>query len=262
MMKWDVYQMKENLPLSSVVSAPRFAQCQSVFLAYGKYDSLDFNTKKLSENKTGNWSIKKGRVQPGDLILLLLSIAKGPKAQYELYAGIATQQVEVSETRSEIHVDKFIGYSRITAPVLQLMGIKSLPMGNRINELLLVRASNENEGGELGQWEQDYQDEVEKALADGAKARRARIASASTKPKVIVLKTTRYRYNPDITAEQLFRANGQCQHCGNKAPFNRKKDGTPYLEVHHIKPLSENGEDSLENTLALCPNCHRQKHHG
>ena len=41
----------------------------------------------------------------------------------------------------------------------------------------------------------------------------------------------------------------------------RKKDGTPYLESHHIIWLKDGGADSLENTVALCPNCHRKMHH-
>jgi len=27
-------------------------------------------------------------------------------------------------------------------------------------------------------------------------------------------------------------------------------------------PLSEGGEDTLENAIALCPNCHRKMHYG
>ncbi|WP_342542729.1 HNH endonuclease signature motif containing protein [Paenisporosarcina sp. FSL H8-0542] len=36
----------------------------------------------------------------------------------------------------------------------------------------------------------------------------------------------------------------------------------PYLEVHHIKRLADNGEDSVENAIAVCPNCHRELHFG
>ena len=39
-----------------------------------------------------------------------------------------------------------------------------------------------------------------------------------------------------------------------------RKNGEPYLETHHIVWLSEGGEDSIENTVALCPNCHRKMH--
>ncbi|AQU99765.1 HNH endonuclease [Desulfococcus multivorans] len=55
------------------------------------------------------------------------------------------------------------------------------------------------------------------------------------------------------------RAKGICGLCGNPAPFKRK-DGTPYLETHHIIWLSEGGKDSIDNTVALCPNCHRKMH--
>lgn len=54
-------------------------------------------------------------------------------------------------------------------------------------------------------------------------------------------------------------ANGICQLCGKEAPF-KDKQGLPYLESHHIKWLSNGGEDSIENTVALCPNCHRKMH--
>lgn len=36
--------------------------------------------------------------------------------------------------------------------------------------------------------------------------------------------------------------------------------GEPYLESHHIVFLSEGGSDSIENTMALCPNCYMIMH--
>jgi 5-methylcytosine-specific restriction protein A len=65
-----------------------------------------------------------------------------------------------------------------------------------------------------------------------------------------------------VVAERLEIANGKCEKCGNPAPFIRDKDKTPYLEVHHKIQLSKGGWDELENTEALCPNCHREKHYG
>lgn len=55
------------------------------------------------------------------------------------------------------------------------------------------------------------------------------------------------------------RANGICQLCDKPAPFVDKK-GNPYLEAHHIIWLSKGGEDSTDNTVALCPNCHTKMH--
>ncbi|MSR17052.1 MAG: HNH endonuclease, partial [Methylococcaceae bacterium] len=40
----------------------------------------------------------------------------------------------------------------------------------------------------------------------------------------------------------------------------KTKEGEPYLESHHIEWLANGGADSIENTTALCPNCHRKMH--
>ncbi|WP_429628901.1 HNH endonuclease [Tunturiibacter psychrotolerans] len=34
----------------------------------------------------------------------------------------------------------------------------------------------------------------------------------------------------------------------------------PYLECHHIVWLARGGDDTIENTVAMCPNCHRRMH--
>ena len=71
--------------------------------------------------------------------------------------------------------------------------------------------------------------------------------------------STTYDRDPVIVQYALKRANGICQLCDASAPFN-KKNGEPYLEVHHIQFLSEGGSDSIDNVAALCPNCHRKIH--
>ena len=58
----------------------------------------------------------------------------------------------------------------------------------------------------------------------------------------------------------LFRAKGNCEFCGQ--PGFRTADGGIYLETHHVIPLSENGGDDERNVAALCPNDHREAHHG
>jgi 5-methylcytosine-specific restriction enzyme A len=59
----------------------------------------------------------------------------------------------------------------------------------------------------------------------------------------------------------LARAGGTCESCGNPAPFERP-DGTPYLEPHHIRKLSDGGPDHPRWVGAICPNCHQEMHHG
>lgn len=105
-------------------------------------------------------------------------------------------------------------------------------------------------------------EEVAAALASTAAERAARLRVAPKIPPQIEVMTTVFVRNPDVVAEVLLRAAGRCEKCGNPAPFTRKRDGTPYLEVHHWTPLAAGGEDTVENAGALCPNCHRQAHHG
>ena len=68
--------------------------------------------------------------------------------------------------------------------------------------------------------------------------------------------------NKEVHAYALQRANGTCQLCGKPAPFKKKRDNRPFLEVHHVKRLAKGGADVPSNTVALCPNCHRAAHYG
>ncbi len=68
-----------------------------------------------------------------------------------------------------------------------------------------------------------------------------------------------YIRDPYVAELAKRKAQGICQLCGKPAPF-KDKDGNPYLESHHIIWLSNGGEDSIANTIALCPNCHRKMH--
>lgn len=76
------------------------------------------------------------------------------------------------------------------------------------------------------------------------------------KKEVTTVQVTRDPYIAELAKR---RANGICQLCLQQAPFN-KLNGDPYLESHHIKWLANGGEDSIKNTVALCPNCHRKMH--
>jgi len=92
--------------------------------------------------------------------------------------------------------------------------------------------------------------------------RHNRISAAPRLPARIKVEVTVFDRNPDVAAEVLLRANGRCEQCNQKAPFLRASDGSPYLEVHHRRRLADGGEDVVENTVALCPNCHRKEHYG
>lgn len=54
-------------------------------------------------------------------------------------------------------------------------------------------------------------------------------------------------------------ANGICEYCNKKAPFISQKN-KPFLEFHHVIYLAKGGSDTVDNVVALCPNCHRSFH--
>ncbi len=70
-----------------------------------------------------------------------------------------------------------------------------------------------------------------------------------------------YSRNPYVIKLALQRANGTCECCNEPAPFLRM-DGSPYLETHHLIPISEKGNDDIDNVSELCPNCHKELHFG
>lgn len=73
--------------------------------------------------------------------------------------------------------------------------------------------------------------------------------------------TTVFERDPLVRAFVLRRSKGSCECCGKDAPF-LDLHGEPFLEVHHVTPLANGGKDVVENTVAICPNCHRECHLG
>ena len=114
----------------------------------------------------------------------------------------------------------------------------------------------------FGDTQTKFDSDVEKSSKDTQEARDARLATASTKPKKIARIVYLYGRNPDVVATVLERANGYCENCKQPAPFLKKRDGQPYLEVHHKIKLADGGGDTVANAIALCPNCHRKAHYG
>ena len=131
------------------------------------------------------------------------------------------------------------------------------------NLLRMTRGHVHNEGAPIPEdaYRVDMEDRVVQSLRSSEGERRRRLADASPVPRAVSILRTEYRRNSDVIALVLLSANGRCDLCQLPAPFLRL-DGTPYLEVHHITTLAEGGEDSIRNTVALCPNCHRKVHHG
>ena len=88
-------------------------------------------------------------------------------------------------------------------------------------------------------------------------ARRTTIKVVDKKPR----KTETVVHYRDPYVKELVKriAEGKCQCCGQDAPFV-DKNNVPYLEEHHVKRLADGGTDTIDNVVAICPNCHRKMH--
>ncbi|WP_249262133.1 HNH endonuclease [Leptospira interrogans] len=105
-------------------------------------------------------------------------------------------------------------------------------------------------------------EKVVSSLSDDLGRRRRLKDRVTGLPEKIQVLSFQYKRDPDVIADVLIRANGICENCKKPAPFLRKKDKSAYLEVHHIIQLSMGGEDTINNAIAVCPNCHRRLHFG
>ena len=110
--------------------------------------------------------------------------------------------------------------------------------------------------------EENFEKDVITSRNYSDEERKKRLLEAEKNPKQIQVISHAYQRNADVIVEVLNRANGKCEKCNSDAPFFRAKDNTPYLEIHHWKPLARGGEDTIDNAGALCPNCHRELHFG
>ena len=133
---------------------------------------------------------------------------------------------------------------------------------NKLREVIERHSTLLNAPVDLGKYQKSFSQDVEKSLQDSIEARKKRLKVADKQPKKAATLSVIFVRNPDVVAEVLHRADGVCEHCKKPAPFLRKRDQSPYLEVHHIRQLADGGEDTIDNAIALCPNCHRKLHFG
>ena len=114
----------------------------------------------------------------------------------------------------------------------------------------------------LAEEEESFRAQVELAFGATAEQRQAQLNASPKLPEKVARLVETFKRSPYVVAEVLHRAAGVCGACLKAAPFTRKKDGVPYLEVHHRRQLAHGGEDTVANAIAVCPNCHRELHYG
>ena len=79
---------------------------------------------------------------------------------------------------------------------------------------------------------------------------------------------TRHQNNrsPDIRRQTLMRDSYKCMIDSSHKTFISKSNAKQYVESHHIIPMARQDTytdnlDCLENTISLCPCCHRKIHY-
>lgn len=106
--------------------------------------------------------------------------------------------------------------------------------------------------------------EVAQVVADTTPEAELRKKALTSKgpPKKTTRKVAEFVRNPFVVAAALKRADGKCEVPRCTHSLFERDTGSQYLEVHHIVPLGEGGDDTLLNVAAVCPACHRQHHFG
>lgn len=99
------------------------------------------------------------------------------------------------------------------------------------------------------------------AVREDLKKKQLPVPRGNHDPKTVPSTITQYQRDASVKAWVLKQADGICESCSQPAPFSGS-DGFPYLEVHHVRQLAENGSDTIDNAVAVCPNCHRELHYG
>ena len=87
-------------------------------------------------------------------------------------------------------------------------------------------------------------------------------SGGATRPPTRLLVTRDYDRNPLVIGVARLRTLHKCEMPDCPHPVFETVEGLPYTEVHHIIPLADGGDDTIENVACLCPAHHREIHLG
>lgn len=228
----------------------------------------------------GHWEV---RTQPGEVVLARLeapmtSAADGEGwSDTELHAAVVAYLDMQSRMKDGVPVVKKHYYTKLAAQFERTEKSFEFRMQN-ISYVLALRGREwirglppaRNVGSNVATKIEDFLGLQETTLAGQAATFEVRVAEAlrklkskptgSLKPSVVQAVSVQFVRDPEVKAWVLKIANGVCECCGQPAPFHSVNG--PFLEVHHVQRLADKGADTVENAIAICPNCHRRLHYG
>lgn len=154
----------------------------------------------------------------------------------------------------------------------------SLPTKEKFGEdyLSLLKAYDqlyEISGGDLlslqALTDSEFQAEVEASLASvDTDSSQYDQEGPESKPKLLAsVAGVRYKRDVNKSKRAIKKSGHVCEVDSNHESFISEVTKLRYLEAHHLIPMSIQNQfnsslDVLPNILSLCPNCHRQIHHG
>jgi hypothetical protein len=145
-----------------------------------------------------------------------------------------------------------------------------------VNALARFRGNLRIEWGESREWRQraDLQNKIVLQFAE----RDPLLDQLKTQAGVLQIELDQLRTTPErkqrlsryiergpVGALVKTAREGRCQlcECLGRTPVSfMTRDGTPYAEAHHVFPVSKGGSLGAGNIMVLCPNHHREVHHG
>jgi predicted HNH restriction endonuclease len=239
-------------------------------LSPSRFDVEAYVSQNIYISLTVN-NLHKKKLQIGDIIYVWRS-QTGSMYGGGIIAKCIMHDDNMAEVLEYSITEKFIKREMLQKhPVLK--GLEILRMYSKYSYLLSKSEAffihdtwkmlmlNDNKDGVPEQFDVlDYPKSDEELTTEVSMEDLQRIAEGGkNKPAAYKTLVTEYKRNPFIALYVKKKADGVCQLCENTAPFHLENK-EPYLEVHHIKWLSQGGEDSINNAVALCPNCHRKMH--
>lgn len=174
-----------------------------------------------------------------------------------------TREPNAQEVRERGHHKKQYQYEGLFKVVdwkiqTQLEGKRK---GDKLVKYILKPIEN-NELGEENLPIQDPLENITLETSDFYDLRKKALSNVNKTSKATTIILTEYKNRSlEIKKYALLRADGRCENCEKEAPFVNLNE-IPFLEVHHIFSLADEGPDHPLNVAAICPNCHKEAHYG
>lgn len=242
-------------------------------------------TPSQAQKRALDPALWEARSEPGKVVLRRLEAPADSQAEQhaapwtdeELHAAVTTYMDIQLQVAKNMPVNRALRYRQLGSQFGRPPGAFERRMQN-ISYLLALKgrawtpglAPLSNVGAKTAAKIEEILGAHETTLAGQAATFEVRVAEASKKlnskpagslsPSAVQATSLQFVRDPEVKAWVLRLANGICECCGQPAPFHSVNG--PFLEVHHVQRLADKGADTVENAIAICPNCHRRLHYG